>query len=86
MVFANHGHRSRVLGAVTAAASTVVVRGIRIEASAGVIRIAFASFFFGFRFFSSCPFGFFGSCLFASSLFCFFGSKLPNFSAVMTTR
>jgi hypothetical protein len=58
VVFAHHRHVARVLRAVAAAAFAVVVVGGGIEASAGVVGIAFAGFFF----FGGCffDFGFFG--------------------------
>lgn len=63
MVFADHRHRPRISRTVAAAAFAVVVGGVGIEANAGIVRIAFAGFFFGgslFGFFGGASFGFFG--------------------------
>jgi hypothetical protein len=61
MVDADHYNRPRVLGTVAAAAFTVIVRRVGIEAGAAVVRIAFTrfrfcrrSFFLLFGFFA-CP-------------------------------
>ena len=64
MVYADHGHRARVLRSIAAATFAVVVRGVGIEAGAGVVGIAFAGFFFG---------------LFGRPLFRCFGADLAHF-------
>jgi hypothetical protein len=70
VVFPDDSDRPRVIRAVTTAAFTVVVGGIRVETGAGIVRVAFARFFF------------FHSCFFDSRLFSFFGSQLSNFGAM----
>jgi hypothetical protein len=67
MVFADDGDRPRVLRPVTATAFAVIVGGVRIEAGAAVIGIAFGGFFafFGFERF---PFTGFGPLRFFTSV------------------
>ncbi len=66
VVVADDYHEAGVVGTVAAAAFAVVVRGVRVEAGAAVIGVAFARFgFFGFdsfRFFACFGLGAFARC------------------------